>query len=874
MGRSRARGPRLIASGVVLALLAALVAAVAPPAAAVQVIDVQISASADDAEEIAAGTDLSSSDLELARDGSDDQTIGLRFTSVDLANGVGIASAYVQFTVDEVSQQPTELTIRGELSPDAAQFTTAIGDLSGRSPTTASVVWNPPAWNTVGQSGSAQRTADLRPIIQEIVDQPGWASGNALVLTIEGDGSGKRTAEAYDGEPTGAPVLHVVHGVTPGNTPPVADAGPDRFVTEPVDTICVAGDASDDGIPGTLDALWSQTVGPPGVAFDPDDAATTSVSFPGPGSYTLELGVDDGELSGSDSTKIAVGRIIDVPGDAPTIQAGVDMAVDGDTVLVGPGTWFENVSIAQKTITLASHYLLTGDPADRDATVIDGGGLQFAVSFDDVGPQSRIVGLTVRNANDGILMASPVDVLHNRVLSTFDALEYKNHGGGTARGNILEWNNDDGVDINRDGAVVVEQNIIRNNLGDGVEIRLNDWSGPLLTTVIRDNLIHDNADDGIQLIDYDSETLREFFIERNLILDNDQAGIGIMGNGVTSENYEGASATEAVWVTNNVIIGNDHGITGGDNMTARNNVVAGHTNIAVKNIDGGSSVTHNLFWDNGTDIVNSNVELSSTVFADPLLDASNEPLAGSPAIDAGTDVGEPYAGVAPDIGFVETPVNASPSVDAGADVSKPWSALPVALNGVIADDDLPNGAGTVSAHWSQLTGACGVTFAADAAATTATFPGPGIYELRLTGDDGWEVAHDEVVVTLTDEIVITPGATSVSEGDSGSTVVQLPVQLSAPAPSPVTIDWATIDVPANPQVAASGADYVAASGTVTFDPGETTQTVPIEVLGDTAVEPPLLWGEWLLVRFQNPSPNASLYLGFFGVGVLVILDDD
>jgi hypothetical protein len=44
-------------------------------------------------------------------------------------------------------------------------------------------------------------------IIQAIVDRPGWASGNALVILITG--SGKRVAESFNGLPAGAPLLHV-----------------------------------------------------------------------------------------------------------------------------------------------------------------------------------------------------------------------------------------------------------------------------------------------------------------------------------------------------------------------------------------------------------------------------------------------------------------------------------------------------------------------------------------------------------------------------------------------------------------------------------------------------------------------------------------
>jgi hypothetical protein len=64
--------------------------------------------------------------------------------------------------------------------------------------------------------------------------------------------------------------------------------------------------------------------------------------------------------------------IIQVPGGQPTIQAGINAAANGDTVLVAPGTYQENIHFRKKGITVASRFLLTGNLAYLDSTTIDG----------------------------------------------------------------------------------------------------------------------------------------------------------------------------------------------------------------------------------------------------------------------------------------------------------------------------------------------------------------------------------------------------------------------------------------------------------------------------------------------------------------------
>ena len=107
-------------------------------------------------------------------------------------------------------------------------------------------------------------------------------------------------------------------------------------------------------------------------------------------------------------------------------------------------------------------------------------------------------------------------------------------------------------------------------------------------------------------------------------------------------------------------------------------------------------------------------------------------------------------------------------------------------------------------------------------------------------------------VPLTPQIQVTNE--SVPEGDSGTTPLVLPVTLSYSSTQAATVQWNTLPPDETPGCTADpGTDYIAASGTVTFAPGVTAQSVTISVLGDTVVEPNECFG----VSFHDPV-NATL----------------
>jgi hypothetical protein len=132
--------------------------------------------------------------------------------------------------------------------------------------------------------------------------------------------------------------------------------------------------------------------------------------------------------------------------------------------------------------------------------------------------------------------------------------------------------------------------------------------------------------------------------------------------------------------------------------------------------------------------------------------------------------------------------------------------------------------------------------------------------LWLTYDDG-EATHGFVVVAMTQPSIIMNAPSYVVEGNSGSTSFVFTITLSAPSWVPVTVDYATADWGAT-----AGTDYQAVSGTLTFQPGETTKTITVLVYGDTTYE----GDEWFSMTLSNAVGGYSS----MGVSYVSILNDD
>ncbi|BBL74931.1 Calx-beta domain-containing protein [Methylomagnum ishizawai] len=111
-------------------------------------------------------------------------------------------------------------------------------------------------------------------------------------------------------------------------------------------------------------------------------------------------------------------------------------------------------------------------------------------------------------------------------------------------------------------------------------------------------------------------------------------------------------------------------------------------------------------------------------------------------------------------------------------------------------------------------------------------------------------ADNQAIATLTQAGFsgISVGNVQVAETRATPSYLSFPVTLSAKATQTVTVDYATQDGSAT-----AGSDYVAQSGTLTFLPGQITQTVRVQVLGDSVQEPT----ETLSLVLSNPSAGYT-----------------
>ena len=151
-----------------------------------------------------------------------------------------------------------------------------------------------------------------------------------------------------------------------------------------------------------------------------------------------------------------------------------------------------------------------------------------------------------------------------------------------------------------------------------------------------------------------------------------------------------------------------------------------------------------------------------------------------------------------------------------------------------------DGTATAPADYTSLTGT--LTFNPGVLTRTIAVPVVGdtrdefdeTFVVALSSPTNATVADDQGVGTIVDNDAlptVSVDNVSTAEGDAGTTTATFTASLSAPSGKPISVDYATAD-----GTASSPADYAAATGTLSFTPGQTTKTVDVTIQGDVMDE--------------------------------------
>jgi hypothetical protein len=164
-------------------------------------LNLQVSASSDDARENSGTVGLTGGSINI---GGTNQRLGFRFTNVTIAQGLTVNQALVNFYVTSTTNDsPGGSTVGCQDSDDAGTFTTGTNNITNRTRTTALTTWS---GNNIG---SGYQAVDITAAVQEVINRPGWVSGNDIAVIIYGVTGADVTITTYDGNAAQAATLAI-----------------------------------------------------------------------------------------------------------------------------------------------------------------------------------------------------------------------------------------------------------------------------------------------------------------------------------------------------------------------------------------------------------------------------------------------------------------------------------------------------------------------------------------------------------------------------------------------------------------------------------------------------------------------------------------
>jgi len=142
-------------------------------------------------------------------------------------------------------------------------------------------------------------------------------------------------------------------------------------------------------------------------------------------------------IGSADGNVYAFGNIIRVPENYPTIQEAIDAAETGATIIIAPGTYYNQSMIINKTLTII------GLPGS--APIFDGGGSGTFATLLPGASGTTITGIVITNWNQGISFVDSGDCkIYGNIMSLMNnsgiALQGNNAANNRIYNNIFQGN--------------------------------------------------------------------------------------------------------------------------------------------------------------------------------------------------------------------------------------------------------------------------------------------------------------------------------------------------------------------------------------------------------------------------------------------------